>query len=152
ALFQRLRVVGKEIAKTSTEGTAPPVLKVLVEVDPLDRGSRGQLVGVARRDLYLLAAELPFWQNFLKGMMGLWFNVLLVLGIAVACSTYLSGIISLLCTLFMLGAGALVEFIRSLALGTTIGGGPFEAANRLFHRLPSGAPMEQTTATAVSTD
>ena len=32
----------------------------------------GQMVGMARRDLYILADERPFWMNFLKGIAGMW--------------------------------------------------------------------------------
>ena len=126
-------------------------LRVLVALNKSDRHSQQQLIGVARRDLYLLSAELPFWQNFLKGMVGLWCNTMLILGIAVACSTYFSGVISLLVTLFFLITGALVNFIRELALGAGFGGGPLESANRPTNALPE-ASLPNTNALVVVGD
>lgn len=139
----------KDRRKEAGEADPPaPLMKVFVAVNERDVHSRQQLIGVARRDFYLLAAEYPFWQNFIKGMFGLWCNTMLILGIAVGCSTYFSGIISLLVTVFFLIAGALVEFIRSLALGTAAGGGPTEAAIRMALRKPPSAPLEPTSAAA----
>ena len=43
-------------------------------------------------------ANQPFAQNFVKGMFGLWCRLCIVIGLAVACSTYLSGVLSLLAT------------------------------------------------------
>jgi hypothetical protein len=140
-----LRRVVLDEARLSTTGARPPALLVLVHVED-DAPSAAQYVGVAKRDLYLLATELPFWQNFGKMMIGLWCNTLLILGVAIACSTYLSGIVSLLTSLFLLGAGALSEYMRSVAAGTNIGGGPVESASRLYARLPLAAPLEQTAA------
>lgn len=130
------------------DGTPAPVLKVLITIGD-DIASRQQLVGMARRDLYLLSAELPFWQNYAKWVVGIWCNSMLVLGIAVACSTYLSGIISLLCAVFFYLAGFIVEFIKALAEGRLEGGGPFEAATRMYSRLPLAAPLEPSPLTSL---
>src|SRR5262249_13441756 len=63
----------EEKPKTEEQAAGPPVLKVLLNIN---RESHEQLIGVARRDLYLLDAELPFWQNFVKGSLGLWFSMM----------------------------------------------------------------------------
>ena len=48
------------------------------------------MLGVARHDFYLLAAENSFYLNFMKGIVGMWCSVMVVLGVAVVtCSTYL---------------------------------------------------------------
>jgi ABC-type transport system involved in multi-copper enzyme maturation permease subunit len=135
-------------SSATADGTVEPALKVLVAVSP-DRYSRQQMLGVARTDLYLLAVELPFWQNLFKGMFGLWCLTMLFLAIAVACSTYLSGVVSLLVSLFFLVMAFAKDFILALVHRVTFGGGPLESANRLFQHLPSGAPLEQTTALTV---
>ncbi len=108
-----------------------PQMTVLVSVDGT---SFQQMLGVARRDLYLLAAEGTFAVNFFKGIMGLWCIILFVLGVGIACSTYLSGVISWLCTMFLLGAGLFTDYIQQLAEGKTVGGGPLEAAYRIMTR------------------
>lgn len=106
-----------------------------------------QLLGVAKHDLYLLDAEGYFAANFYKGMMGLWYRLCLVIGIAVACSTYLSGVVSLLTAGFLYLTGMAQEFIESVASGTSPGGGPAEAFLRLVGRQNLTAPMDQTPVT-----
>src|SRR5581483_3886459 len=126
-------------------------LQVLVSVDRVSSTAQTQMLGVAKRDLYVLAAERPFWINFLKGIIGMWFTFMLVLGLAVACSTYLSGVISWLCTLFLFGAGLFADYIQQLAEKRAIGGGPMEAAWRLVNRQPIGVPLEETPTTTLFT-
>jgi ABC-type transport system involved in multi-copper enzyme maturation permease subunit len=129
---------------------AAPALKVLLSVSEEDRNSAQQLIGVAKRDLYLVAGELRFEQNFFKAAVGLWLLVLLVLGVAVACSTYFSTVISLLVTGFLLVcAGIFRDFIRDLAEGKASGGGPFEASWRLFNSLPIASQLDQTPAASL---
>jgi hypothetical protein len=134
------------IAKALQEqaGSDAPALKVLVNVNRDTQGSQNQLVGVAQRDFYLLADEMPFWQNYLKGALGLWFSMLLVLGLAVVLSTYLSGIISWLIAMFLFLSGYFLEYIQTLAAGRAEGGGAMEAAYRLFNRSPLNAPLDQS--------
>ncbi len=122
-----------------------PLFTVLVSLDENPAYSQ-QRLGVARHDLYLLADEYSFEQNFLKGIFGLWCNTMLLLGIAVACSTYMSGIISLLITIFMMCAGWVVEYIKSVATGTAVGGGPLEAFQRMRTKSPMTSKLEENAA------
>jgi hypothetical protein len=131
ALFGKLYRDQDKPENRSPDGSQMPALKVLVN---LEAQSGPQMLGVARYDLYILAGDQPFWINFLKGSLGLWFITCLVLGIALTFSCYLSGVISLLATAVLCGTGLILDFIRSLALGTSPGGGPFEAAYRLANR------------------
>ncbi len=71
-----------------------------------------------------------------------------VIGVALACSTYLSGVVSWLSAMFIYGAGLFQDFIRDLALGTRNPGslekkvaGPGESLLRLFspHSEPASA-------------
>jgi hypothetical protein len=135
-------LVRKALKDQAAEGG--PALQVLVNVEKDKQGSQNQLVGVAQRDFYLLANEMPFWQNYLKGTIGLWYSMMLVLGLAVVLSTYLSGIISWLCTMFLFLSGYFLEYIQSLAAGRGDGGGGFESAFRLLNRLPLNAPIDQS--------
>ena len=110
--------------------------------------SRHQYVGVAKHDLYLrpdfeyglepdVAARhdrVRFVLNYAKGQSGLWLRLCLVVGIAVALSTYLSGQIAFLATAFIYNCGVLREFIKGIAEGTGFTGGPFEALYRLGMR------------------
>jgi hypothetical protein len=132
-----------------------PALMVKVRCE-----SRTQYVGVAKYDLYLrpdydfgLSDEeaakrdqMRFMVNFVKGQSGLWFSLCLVVGVAVALSTYLSGLITFLATAALFIGGLLREFIRTIAEGVTgVTGGPFESAYRLAQR-DLGAPLEETSA------
>jgi ABC-type transport system involved in multi-copper enzyme maturation permease subunit len=142
-LFRKLyQDQGKAAAKG--DGTPAAALQVLVN---LEARSGPQMLGVARRDLYILAGDRPFWLNFLKGSLGLWFMACLVLGIAITCSTYLSGVISLLVTAFLCGAGLFKGYIRELAFGQAVGGGPFEAAYRLANRRNMAIQLDKSNTT-----
>lgn len=127
-------------------GTAPHFLNVLVSVD---RQSAEQMLGVAKRDMYLLAAERPFWINFIKGVIGLWFATLLMLGLAVALSTYLSGVIAWLCALFLFGMGFFADGIRQMTEKPDAGGGVVESTVRILGKLPGGARLENSPAASV---
>jgi ABC-type transport system involved in multi-copper enzyme maturation permease subunit len=110
------------VVKKAFEGTPPGTsarLFVLVRCE-----SRTQFLGVAKPDLYLLAAEGNFYLNFVKGAAGVWLRMALVIGIAIACSTYLNGIISFLVTFFLVGLGFLQELISSIAYGSSESGDP----------------------------
>lgn len=103
-----------------------------------------EALGVAKHDLYFLDAERSFWLNFYKGTLGLWFRLCLIIGVAVAASTYLSGVVSLMCAGFIYGAGLGREFIRNVAINSEAGGGPAEALQRLVQRQNLTAPLEET--------
>jgi hypothetical protein len=115
------------------------MMNVLVNVD---RISVQQMLGVARRDFYLLADDRSFEINFLKGIVGMWCTFMLILGVGIACSTYLSGVISWLCTMFLFGAGLFSDYIQQLAEGKSVGGGPLESAYRLMTHAPLATSID----------
>jgi ABC-type transport system involved in multi-copper enzyme maturation permease subunit len=88
-----------------------PRLTVSVRCD-----SRSQFLGVAKPDLYLQAADQPFELNYAKGWFGLWLRLCVVIGIAVACSTYLNGVVTLLVAGFLVISGFLRWFLGSIVL------------------------------------
>ncbi len=121
--------------------------QVLVSVDEDPDRKRSQKVGMARRDLYVLQAEEWFEVNFLKGFVGLWCMTLLVLGLAIAVNTYLSGVISWLCAMFLIIAGIFIDFIRMVAFSPPSGDplftpGPVEAAIRVAQNKPGAVELE----------
>jgi hypothetical protein len=147
ALFKRLTALETESPrKAKGEGGGPGMMNVLVNVD---RISVQQMLGVARRDFYLLADDRSFEVNFLKGIVGMWCMFMLILGVAIACSTYLSGVISWLCTMFLFGAGLFVDYIQQLAEGKSVGGGPLESAYRLMTHAPLATNIEATPTTSI---
>ena len=91
----------------------------------------GQYFGAAQADLYLRAADAPFWLNFVKGYFGIWLQMVLVIGFGVMFSTFLSGAVAMIATLGALVGGFFSEFMSQLARGQLHGGGPLEAFYRL---------------------
>jgi hypothetical protein len=146
ALFKNA-LTGVESRPVSPGGQAAPLLQVVVKFE-----SGGQYLGVAKPDFYILDSEGTFWWNFFKGASGLWLRLLLVIGIAVTCSTYLSGVISLLATAFLYIAGLFrdTEYIRGLAEGTSVGGGPMESLIRLVKHESLVTPLESTAGTDIA--
>jgi hypothetical protein len=112
--------------------------------------TRTQYVGMARYDLYFRADNdgendrARFVANYAKGQLGLWFRLCFVIGVAVAASTYLSGLISFILTLALYLGGLFKESIRVLARGDSIVGGPFVSSYNLALRNTAGA--QETTA------
>ena len=90
-----------------------------------------QFYGVAQPDLYLRARDASFEVNFAKGYLGIWLQMLLVIGLGVTFSTFLSGPVAMLATSGVLVLGFFREFMGRLATGGTYGGGPVESLIRL---------------------
>jgi ABC-type transport system involved in multi-copper enzyme maturation permease subunit len=113
--------------------------------------SPGQLLGMAEPDLYVLESTQTFSQNFVKGAIGLWCRLCIVIGVAVACSTYLSGVLSLLMTalIYLLGNQELYDHLNDLAYGRVVGGGPFEATSRMLKAESPTTPLTEGAGTAV---
>ena len=118
-----------------------PALRVFMSVDV---AREAQMVGVAHQDFYLMNYEMPFWLNFLKGVVGLWCTFMLVLGVSLACSTYLSSVISLLGTLFLFIAGLFVDYLKEIADKKVDGGGPLQSALRIGGHMPLAAKLEDS--------
>jgi ABC-type transport system involved in multi-copper enzyme maturation permease subunit len=112
---------------------------------------RTQYVGMAKFDFYLRADdpeggndEARFALNFFKGTVGLWLRLVLIIGLAVALSTYFSGVIAMLVTLMIYIGGIFQDFIVQVAEGNNAGGGPLEALYRLTRNENIAAPIEKT--------
>jgi hypothetical protein len=128
---------GEGDASTSLRPTNPGELSVAVKCE-----SGGQYLGFAKYDFYILDRERPFAWNFFKGAMGLWLRLCIVVGLAVACSTYLSGVVAFLATAFVYLAGFGQEYVREVANPTSVGGGPMESLVRLVNRQNLVTPLD----------
>lgn len=109
--------------------------------------SDGQLLGVAEPDLYLLQNQMPYWYNFLKGMIGLWCRLCIVVGLAVAISTYLSGVLTLLTTVFIFIVGFFTDHLSDLAGNRNVGGGPFQSMSQLVKAEQGTTPLNDSAST-----
>lgn len=113
---------------------------------------RAQYFGMAQADVYLKAAERSFEINFIKGYLGIWMQMVIVICFGVLFSTFLSGPVAMLSTIASVVMGVFTPFIRGVfgeqfesnpilvrLFGTVrdkgdgvVGGGPIESAIRLF--------------------
>lgn len=132
-----------EQSGTFPDGTpwkdAPVRAQVQVKCDSIS-----QMLGMAGYDLYFLEAEGSFIVNFFKGALGLWCRLCLVIGVAIVCSTYLSGVVSFLIALFLFIMGFFQDFLQSLAYGQNVGGGPLESFARLVRGDVAAAQIDKT--------
>jgi hypothetical protein len=92
---------------------------------------RGQYLGMATPDAYILDRDGQFWLNFIKGFGGIWLQMLLVNTFGVMFSTFLSGPVALLATMSTISIGMFQQFIFDLFSGDLEGGGPVEAMIRV---------------------
>jgi ABC-type transport system involved in multi-copper enzyme maturation permease subunit len=110
SLFRKARE-GKAPERVIAGRKIAPRLTVSVRCD-----SPSQFLGVAKPDLYLQAADQPFWLNYAKGWFGVFLRLSIVVGIAVTCSTYLNGVVTLLVSGFLVTVGFLRWFLLGIAM------------------------------------
>jgi len=101
-----------------------------------------QFYGAAQPDLYLRARDASFELNFVKGYVGIWLQMVLVIGLGVTFSTFLSGPVAMLATAGTLLGGFFSDFMYRLATGQTYGGGPTESLVRLVTQQNVVSEME----------
>jgi hypothetical protein len=109
-----------------------------------------QYFGAAQADLYLRAGDASFALNFAKGYLGIWLQMMLVIGLGVMFSTFLSGPVALMTTLGTLLGGFFHEFMFKLATGQTYGGGPWESLIRILTQQGETVEMEPGLRTAAA--
>ena len=90
-----------------------------------------QYLGVARADVYFRAGDKVYWGNFFKGYVGIWCQMIIIIAMGVAFSTFLSSPIVMLGTLVMIVVGFCTPFIRELTDVEHEGGGPIESFIRV---------------------
>jgi hypothetical protein len=111
----------------------------------------GQYLGMAPADLYIRAGDASFLWNFIKAYLGIWFQMVLVIGLGVMFSTFLSGAVAMLATLGSLVMGYFTGFVDDLFKGVIEnnrklmpGGGPIEAFIRLVTQKTITVPYEES--------
>jgi ABC-type transport system involved in multi-copper enzyme maturation permease subunit len=103
----------------------------------------GQNFGMAQPDLYIRAADGTFEWNFVKAYFGIWLQMVLVLSIGVMFSTFVSGPVAFLATIFLMMLGIFSSFAVELSTGKIIGGGPFESFERIITQDNMISELEQ---------
>ncbi len=89
-----------------------------------------QYIGVSRADVYFRASDQHYEFNFFKGYLGIWCQMIIIVSLGVAFSTFLSTPITMLGTVVAIVIGFFTGFIRELVGG--IGGGPIESLIRVI--------------------
>ncbi|MBI1900810.1 MAG: hypothetical protein HYS13_06830 [Planctomycetia bacterium] len=100
-----------------------------------------QFLGVAKRDVYFLASEKGFLQNFAKGYLGIWMQMVLIIGFGVMFGTFLNAFVSLMATFCAALVGYSAMFVLEIATQRLPGGGALESAFRLLNRDPITTPL-----------
>ncbi|MFK7768509.1 MAG: ABC transporter permease [Mariniblastus sp.] len=90
-----------------------------------------QYLGVARGDVYFRAGDQLYWVNFLKGYLGIWCQMMIIIAMGVAFSTFLSAPVVMLGTIVMIIVGFFTTFIREMTAVDAEGGGPIESFVRV---------------------
>ena len=96
---------------------------------------RAQYFGMAPADLYLRASNRPFWSNFIKGFLSIWFQMVVVTCFGVMFSTFLNGSVAVFATLASMILGYNRDWIFKVASGEILGGGPIESFVRGISQL-----------------
>ncbi|MFN9348145.1 MAG: ABC transporter permease, partial [Planctomycetota bacterium] len=103
---------------------------------------RGQYLGMAAADIYLRPADLQFWWNFIKGYIGIWLQMFIVICFGTMFSTFLSGPVAVIATVAALILGFFGFFVDDLVKNTSKGGGPIESLIRLPTQMGSQIELE----------
>ena len=91
----------------------------------------GQYFGAAEPDLYVRAKDANVFVNFLKGYLGIWQQMIILISFGVLFSTFLSGPVAMVSTFGILIAAFCKQLFLQVAYMQALGGGPVEAFNRL---------------------
>jgi ABC-type transport system involved in multi-copper enzyme maturation permease subunit len=111
----------------------------------------GQYFGAAQPDLYLLSREAPFTPNFIKGYIGIWLQMVLVIGFGVMFSTFLNGPVAMMATMSILIGGLFAQPISQMladyslrqAGGESVSGGlMFESIYRMVMHSPMTTDLD----------
>ena len=91
-----------------------------------------QFLGVAKADVYFRARDSVYWLNFVKAYIGIWCQMMVIIAMGVALSTFLSAPLVMLGTIVMMIVGFFTPFIRELTIPNRDGGGPIESMIRVI--------------------
>jgi len=109
-----------------------------------------QYLGVARSDMYFRASDDVYWFNYFKGYVGIWCQMMTIIAMAVAFSTFLGTPIVMLGVLMMMIVGFFTPFIRGLTeTDAGLGGGPIESFIRIVTQKNMQVDLETGVATTL---
>ena len=103
-----------------------------------------QYLGVGLGDVYFRAKDDQYWANFLKGYLGIWFQMTIVITMTVAFSTFLSTPVTMLATVCSVILGFVAPFIQNMQAPEAAGGGPLESMVRLVTQQNMTTELEES--------
>jgi ABC-type transport system involved in multi-copper enzyme maturation permease subunit len=109
----------------------------------------GQYFGMAQADVYLRSRDASFALNFIKGYLGIWLQMVIVIALGVMFSTLLSAPVTVMATLTSIVMGMFASYILKLANGPDYGGGPIESGIRLWTQRNMTSPLAPGTGTTI---
>ena len=139
AIFKNALAAERPLRTSGGTTDRPPLVQFSVGCE-----SQQQYVGMAKHDFYILDSEGSFALNFCKGVLGIWLRLAIVTGLAVTCSTYLSGVISWLTTAFIYIGGLFTDYAKTIVEGNSVGGGPLESIVRMANREAMVSALDMT--------
>jgi hypothetical protein len=101
-----------------------------------------QYIGVARADVYFRASDQSYPLNFIKGYLGIWCQMVIVISLGVALSTFLNSPVTMLGSVVVIIVGFFTGFIRDLMSPESVGGGPIESLIRVVTQNNMVSEME----------
>ena len=110
---------------------------------------QGQYLGMARADIYFRATDKPYWWNFTKGYIGIWLQMMIVICLGVAFSTFLSSPVVMMATLCTIVFGFFSEWLSKFAAFDIEGGGPIESFIRLITQRNVNTPLPESLGTTI---
>lgn len=120
--------------------------KLKISIACLDKS---QYLGAARADVYFRASDEVYWWNFIKGYIGIWCQMMIIIAMAVAFSTFLSAPIVMLGVIVMMIIGFFTPFIRGLKTEDWDAGGPIESFIRVVSQQNMMVELETGWATTL---
>jgi hypothetical protein len=141
-----VQFIPRELRSSATGGETVDLFDDLVADGKVEVWLRciepAQYFGAGQADLYIRADDAPFWLNVVKGYLGIWMQMLLVIGFGVMFSTFLSGPVAVIATIGILVGGFFREFMAKLAAQETYGGGPVESLVRMVTQMNTITELE----------
>ena len=103
-----------------------------------------QYIGVGLGDVYFRARDGQYWANFMKGYVGIWLQMVIVITMTVAFSTFLSTPVTMLATVCTVILGFVAPFIQNMQDIEVAGGGPLESLVRLVSQQNMTTELEES--------
>jgi ABC-type transport system involved in multi-copper enzyme maturation permease subunit len=102
----------------------------------------GQYYGMAKPDLYIRAASVPFGWNFFKSYYSIWLQLVIIISLGVMMSTFLNGSVAMLASFMCIALGFNSASRAMSGLAMPEGGGLIESMVRLVTQKNQTVPFD----------